>query len=104
MVGETDRKEKDESRKIAALLISLVVLLAAGALLLLSGLTEVVATHFEPGLGLRTAAVISFFVSAVLMIIFAIASGDGLLGEIQFVIPGFLVFFLILWLMIAWIF
>ena len=104
MVGETDRKEKDESRKIAALLISLVVLLAAGALLLLPGLTAVVATHFEPGLGLRTAAVISFFVSAVLMIIFAIASGDGLLGEIQFVIPGFLVFFLILWLMIAWIF
>lgn len=104
MVGETDRKEKDESRKIAALLISLVVLLAAGALLLLPGLAEVAATHFEPGLGLRTAAVISFFVSAVLMIIFAIASGDGLLGEIQFVIPGFLVFFLILWLMIAWIF
>lgn len=104
MVGETDRKEKDESRKVAALLISLVVLLAAGALLLLPGLSEVVATHFEPGLGLRTAAVISFFVSAVLMIIFAIASGDGLLGEIQFVIPGFLVFFLILWLMIAWIF
>lgn len=104
MVGETDRKEKDESRKVAALLISLVVLLAAGALLLLPGLADVVATHFEPGLGLRTAAVISFFVSAVLMIIFAIASGDGLLGEIQFVIPGFLVFFLILWLMIAWIF
>lgn len=104
MVGETDRKEKDESRKVAALLISLVVLLTAGALLLLPGLSEVVATHFEPGLGLRTAAVIAFFVSAVLMIIFAIASGDGLLGEIQFVIPGFLVFFLILWLMIAWIF
>lgn len=104
MVGETDRKEKDESRKIAALLISLVVLLATGALLLLPSLASVVATHFEPGLGLRTAAVISFFVSAALMIIFAIASGDGLLGEIQFVIPGFLLFFLILWLMIAWIF
>src|SRR5690554_1488921 len=104
MVGETDRKEKNESRKIAALLISLVALLVIGALLLLPGLAGVVATHFEPGLGLRTAAVVSFFVSAVLMIIFAIASGDGLLGEVQFIIPGFLAFFVIFWLMIAWIF
>lgn len=104
MVGETDRKEKDESRKIAALLISLVVLLVVGALLLLPGLSEFAATHFEPGLGLRTAAVVSFFVSAVLMIIFAIASGDGLLGEVQFIIPGFLLFFVIFWLMMAWIF
>lgn len=104
MVGETDRKDKNESRRIAAVLIALVIVLCAGALLLLPGLSEIVTEHFSPGIDLRTAAIIAFFVSAVLMIVFAVASGDGLLGEIQFVIPGFLVFFVILWLMIAWIF
>jgi hypothetical protein len=33
-----------------------------------------------------------------------VASGDGLLGEIQFVLIAFFLFFIIIWLMIAWIF
>jgi hypothetical protein len=34
----------------------------------------------------------------------AIAAGDGLLGEIQFMLAAFGGFFVISWLMIAWIF
>lgn len=104
MVGETDSKDKNESRRIAIVLIALVIVLGAGGLLLLPGLSEIATDHLSPGVGLRTAAVIAFFVSMVLMIVFAVASGDGLIGEVQFVIPGFLLFFVILWLMIAWIF
>ena len=37
-------------------------------------------------------------------VIFAITSGDGLLGEIQYMIGGFFTFYIIFWLMIAWIF
>lgn len=104
MVGEADRKDKNESRRIAAVLIALVILLGAGIVLLLPGLFEITTEYFSPGVGLRTAAIIAFFVSVVLMLVFTLAAGDGLIGEIQFVIPGFLLFFVILWLMIAWIF
>lgn len=104
MVGETDRKEKNESRRIATVLVSLIAVLFIGAMFLLPGVSDIAAEYFAPGVGLRTAAIIAFFVSVALIIVFALASGDGLLGEIQFVIPGFLVFFVILWLMIAWIF
>jgi hypothetical protein len=38
------------------------------------------------------------------MIIFAISAGDGLLGEIQFILGGFFLFFVIIWLLVAWVF
>jgi hypothetical protein len=37
-------------------------------------------------------------------LVFAVAAGDGLIGEIQFIIPGFFLFFVFFWLMLAWIF
>jgi hypothetical protein len=104
MVGESDNKDKDESRKIAIALISLVIALGVAILLMLTILAEVAAVHFSPGLGLKGSAVISFFVTVVVMIVFAMSSGDGLLGEIQFILGGFFLFFVIIWLSIAWIF
>ncbi len=104
MVGETDKKDKDDSRRLAIALIVLVLLLVAAAALMLPLVGELVATHLAPGLGLRDAAVIAFFLTLLILVVFAIASGDGLLGELQFMLIGFLAFFVILWLMIAWIF
>jgi len=104
MVGESDNKDKDESRKIAIALISLVIVLGVAILLMLPTLTEIVTVHLSPGLGLKDSAVISFFVTIVIMIVFAVSSGDGLLGEIQFILGGFFLFFVIIWLLIAWIF
>lgn len=104
MVLETNNKDKNESRKIALALISLVVILLVAAALMLPALTEIITIHFEPGLGLKSAAVIAFFVTVILLIVFAIASGDGLLGELQFILGGFFLFFVIIWLSLAWIF
>ncbi|MGB4246890.1 MAG: hypothetical protein WBJ75_04135 [Pseudohongiellaceae bacterium] len=104
MVGETDKKDKDESRKILIALISLVLVAAIGALLLLPALGEIISVHMSPGLGMRDAAVISFFITIAILIVFAISSGDGLLGELQFMLAGFFAFFVIIWLMIAWVF
>lgn len=104
MVGETDRKDKDESRKIVIALIALVLVALLGALLLLPALAEIVAVHFTPGLGMRDAAVLSFFITIALLIVFAISSGDGLLGELQFMLAGFFAFFVIIWLLLAWVF
>lgn len=104
MFGEQDRKDKNEARKVAVLLIALVVILLLAAGLLFPAVTEIAAVHLSPGLGLKDSAVIAFFVTIVVMIVFAIAAGDGFIGEIQFMIGSFFLFFVIFWLMIAWIF
>jgi hypothetical protein len=104
MVGETDNKDKDESRKIAIALTFLVAVLAIVAIIMLPALTEIIALHVTPGLGLKDAAVISFFITIAILVIFAVAAGDGLLGELQFILGGFFLFFVIIWLLLAWIF
>ena len=39
-----------------------------------------------------------------MLVVLAIAAGDELLGEIQFMTGCFASFFVVIWLMIAWIF
>lgn len=104
MAGELDNRDKAESRKIAIVLITLVVVLGVAVALLLPMLGEMAALHLSPGLDLKEAAVISFFVTVVMMIIFAVVSGDGVVGEIPFILGGFFLFFVIIWLLLAWIF
>jgi len=75
--------------------------------------------QFSEGLGLKTAALIAFGVSLAVILVmtivsggdaifgelpFTIAGGDAIFGELPFTIAGFLIFFVIFWLMIAWIF
>jgi hypothetical protein len=60
---------------------------------------------FSEGLGLKNAALISFAVSFAAILVMTVASGgDAIFGELPFTIAGFLIFFVIFWLMIAWIF
>tara|TARA_B110000263_G_scaffold239664_1_gene242090 strand:- start:125 stop:340 length:216 start_codon:yes stop_codon:yes gene_type:complete len=65
---------------------------------------EILSTGTSTGLGLKESAVVSFFVSLVLVTVIALVSGDGLLGEVQFVLAAFLLFFFVFWFLIAWIF
>jgi hypothetical protein len=104
MVGEEDRRDRSESRRLATVLIALVVLVGGAMVLLLPSLGGLVASELEPGLGLRDAALIAFFTTAVLFIVFAVAAGDGLLGELQYMLGAFFLFFLIIWLLLAWVF
>ncbi|MFT7404445.1 hypothetical protein [Zhongshania sp.] len=90
--------------KIVIICAVLLGLLVVAVMLFLPLATAFIDQHFSPGLDLKGAAVASFFVTVVTLIIFAVASGDGLLGELQFILSGFFGFFLILWLLIAWIF
>lgn len=62
------------------------------------------ATIFSPGLGLKDAALIAFGIAFVMVIVMALAAGDGLVGELGLMIPGVLLFFVICWLMLAWVF
>ena len=104
MPGAADRKDRKEARTLAIVLVAMVALLALAAFLMLPALLELAATHLSPGLGLRDSAIISFFITVALMLLFTLASGDGLLGELQFVLAAFFLFFLIIWLMLAWLF
>ncbi|MDF1874502.1 hypothetical protein JHD48_02000 [Sulfurimonas sp. SAG-AH-194-I05] len=65
---------------------------------------EFVDVYFEEGVGLKTAAVISFFVSIGTVVLFAMVGGDGLLGEVQYMFAAFFSFWFVIWLLVAWIF
>lgn len=83
----------------------LVIAISAGVgYLFVPALTNIIDLYFEPGLGLKNAAIYASVVTVVILIVFAVASGDGLLGEFQFMIGGFFAFFLFFWLMLAWVF
>ncbi len=104
MIGETDKKDKRESRSIAIVLLAMLLVLGVVLILMMPELSELFRVHLSPGLGIKDSALISFFVSVVLLVVFALFSGDGLIGEIQFMIPGFFLFFVLNWLLIAWVF
>ena len=104
MVGESDKKDQKESRTIIIALIVLLVVLGLAFVFLAPAASEIFTTYFSPGVGMRDAAIIAFFVTVVTLVVFAIAAGDGFLGEIQFMLGAFFGFFIIAWLMIAWIF
>lgn len=86
------------------------IVLGIGLLLVVVGLAiglpflDDFVAALEPGVGLKTAALWSFGVTFVMFIVFAVVAGDGLLGEIQFMLAGFFLFFLIITLLIAWVF
>jgi hypothetical protein len=82
-----------------AALAILVIALAFGGPML-----EGVSAVFAEGMGLKAAAVWSFFVTLAVFVLLAIVAGDGLIGELQFMLGSFFTFFGILTLLIAWVF
>jgi len=100
-MGSEDHKD----RKLSLALfggIAATLIVAGLVLFLVAG--PAIAAAVAPGLGLRDAALIAFGVTLVTLIVLAIAAGDGLLGEIQYMLLGFAGFFVVCWLMLAWIF
>jgi len=65
---------------------------------------EFITTYISPGVGFKSASVISFFVSIAMIVLFALAGGDGLIGEVQYMFGAFFTIFFTFWLLIAWIF
>jgi len=100
----SDLKDKNDSRKILLSLTVLFIILILSIIFMFPSFLEILSTGTSTGLGLKESAVVSFFVSLVLVTILAIVSGDGLLGEVQFVLAAFLLFFFVFWFLIAWIF
>lgn len=103
-INTSDSADKRSARTTAVLLVLIIVTLVAGIVLLAPELFAAMEPAFSEGVGLRTSAIIGFFVTLVVMLLFTLAAGDGLIGELQFVLPAFFVFFLFFWLGIAWLF
>jgi len=97
---------QDSADRRLSLLLFLAILGVLGAAVAIGWfvLGPAILGAVEPGVGLRTAAIIAFGLSLVVIVVMAIAAGDGLLGQLPAMLLGFLAFFLICWLMIAWIF
>lgn len=104
MVGESGVKDEKEARTVAIALIVLVVMLVVGAIFAIPMLAEFNQEYLAPGLGVKSAAIIAFIATFMIVIVFAITAGDGLIGEFPFMLAGFFAFFVVLWLLIAWIF
>jgi uncharacterized membrane protein YdbT with pleckstrin-like domain len=101
-----DRDRKDSLRLLLAAAVALILLVAIvwGGLYYLFE-TANFTDPFAAGLGLKNAALIAFGVSlAVILVMAVVSGGDAIFGELPFTIAGFLIFFVIFWLMIAWIF
>lgn len=90
--------------RILIVLLGVALAIVVIALLFGGPVVEGVSTVFNEGLGLKTAAIWSFFVTVALFVLFAIVAGDGLIGELQFMLGAFFSFFAILTLLIAWVF
>jgi len=106
MPSQHDQRDRTEAMHFliaaAIALLLLIVIIGAGFYLVV-GLGE--SDPFSAGLGLKNAAIVAFGVSlAVILIMAVVSGGDAIFGELPFTIAGFLIFFVIFWLMIAWIF
>lgn len=90
--------------KILAILLAALAFLVIVAIAFGGPLLADFTAALAPGVGLKEAAKWSFGTTVVLFIIFAIAAGDGLLGELQYMLGGFFAFFAIITVLIAWVF
>lgn len=104
MVGETGSKDEKEARTVAITLIVLVVMLGIGTVFAIPMLANFNQAYLAPGVGVKDAAVMALIATILVLIVFAVAAGDGLIGELQFMLVGFFAFFAVLWLLIAWVF
>lgn len=89
--------------RLAVVVLIAVLVLALLVVFLLPAAAPIVGTLNE-GLGIREAVSWGFGLTVALIAFFALVAGDGLLGELQFMLGAFFAFFLILTLLIAWVF
>jgi len=90
--------------KLFVVVVAVIVVVGALAAIFGAPMVEGVAAVFEQGIGLKTAAIWSFFLTIAVMVVFALVAGDSLIGEIQFMLGGFFSFFFMFTVLIAWVF
>ena len=101
MPSAHDDRDHKETRLLLAAAVALLVAIVWGGIYYFVEYANF-SDPFAAGLGLKNAALISFGVSlAVILVMAVVSGGDAIFGELPFTIAGFLIFFVIFWLMIA---
>lgn len=90
--------------RLLVVLVGIALAIFVALLVLGAPLLGEVGSAFNAGIGLKTAALWGFGVTVALMVLFALVSGDSLIGEIQFMLGAFFTFFAVITLLIAWVF
>lgn len=90
--------------KLLGLLLLVVAAVIAGLGYVGAPLLETATAALAPGMGLKTAVLWGFGVTVALFVVFALVAGDGLVGELPFMLGAFFLFFVVFSLLIAWIF
>lgn len=98
------QKDNDDRRLSLFLFLGIATTIVFAGLVLFFVFGPMILAATAPGIGLKSAAVIAFVLALVVVIVMAIAAGDGFFGELPAMLLGFAGFFLICWLMVAWIF
>lgn len=102
---ETSSNRDSEERKATTRLFLIIAAAILGmTLIVVFVVAPAMSVQLAPGLGIREAALIAFIVTFVVVVVMMVAAGDGLLGEVQYTLPAFFVFFLLIWLLVAWVF
>lgn len=101
MPSEHDLEERKTTTRLFLIIAAVIVGLV---LIVVFVIAPAMSAELSPGLGLKPAAIIAFVVTLVVVVVMSVAAGDGLVGEIQFTLPAFFVFFLMIWILIAWVF
>ncbi|MFT5603403.1 MAG: hypothetical protein ACI9G5_000354 [Paracoccaceae bacterium] len=92
----SDTDESNQALRMLLFFGVLLALLAVAGFMMWPLAVEFADTQLAPGLGMRSAALISFFVTVLTMVVFTFAAGDGFIGEIQFMLAGFFSFFVVI--------
>ena len=100
----SDRRDLEDRKLTTRMFLAIVATVAVIGVVLVAVVVPAIGEAVAPGIGLKTAAIIAFCLTLGVIVVMAIAAGDGLLGEVQFMIAAFGSFFVVSWLMIAWIF
>jgi hypothetical protein len=101
MPSAHDDRDHKETRLLLAAAVALLVAIVWGGIYYFVEYANF-SDPFAAGLGLKNAALISFGVSlAVILVMAVVSGGDAIFGELPFTIAGFLIFFVVFWLMIA---
>jgi hypothetical protein len=101
MPSAHDDRDHKETRLLLAAAVALLVAIVWGGIYYFVEYANF-SDPFAAGLGLKNAALISFDVSlAVILVMAVVSGGDAIFGELPFTIAGFLIFFVVFWLMIA---
>ncbi len=104
MPDNSSNRDLEERKATTRLFLIIAAAILGMTLIVVFVVAPAMSAQLAPGLGIREAALIAFIVTLAVVVVMMVAAGDGLLGEVQYTLPAFFMFFVLIWILIAWVF